>query len=454
MPRIPEKRIAGPTRTERAVRIPDVSRMAGVQQEIAQLTSSITKVLAEFQKIDDNRDTAKGLVQYNQLMTEHEKSLIGKDPEEYMKSLESLRPQINNITKGMSRNVRENLRNRFTLEYEADRARTAQRMVVDKKRQIIMEYPQKLQEFAENGQKDDAMNYIDGFSEYFSPAERKAMKREYENYEAFSIAITKPDKKSAYDYIDSLKILPEDKRIVSNKVADYFAQLGIAEQDKVQKAILDQRKTIDDFTKELIDPIRSVSLTEVEKGAFALPDFKDKWEKIVQGQTEKPPTKTDWEEYNKLENRLFDYWEGKYDSKKEDLQTQFAEAYLVGRKLTKEQYEDLVSRLNDDIPDTQRKYMKAIFNARRIKSEKKGVFNLWTNEKAKRVSEENKALYDWTKKKLADGKLPTYKDMLEMSDDINASSEELLKSQYLSIKINPKTGEMIGYNGKEWKKIQ
>lgn len=262
----------------------------------------------------------------------------------------------------------------------------------------------------------------------------------------FEEAVAKGSRQKAYEFIENSDMSLESKRIVSNKVADYFAQMKAEEVNRVEKAIEDQRENIDNLTKKLSKG-EYIDRIELIRGNIVDPLHKKKWDEIISGQQTKPKEKTDWKAYNKLESSLFK------DIKKDVLQTDLAYALMVTKSISRDEYKELISRLDVDISD--KKIRDVMINMESVFSETKGSFRWpYTQANAKDTAIANQGLYDYVSRKMADGKFPTKKEMREQAGNLETSIEETTKAQYMKIAVNEITGEIMGYNGKKWVKIQ
>lgn len=187
----------------------------------AAIGQALLKVGAHFKKINDNRQVAEGIAEYNELINRHNESLANKNPSEYAASFETLRPQIEAITKNKSGTAREILNNKFAIWNESNRASTALLAVRAESALAKQEIPGRLQEFANKNQDTEASDYIDGFSNILSLRERELWKDTYGEiknrntiFRAINLAAENPTTKNlstARKIIDKLSVDEIDK---------------------------------------------------------------------------------------------------------------------------------------------------------------------------------------------------------------------------------------------------
>lgn len=164
------------------------------------------------------------------------------------------------------------------------------------------------------------------------------------------------------------------------------------------------------MTQSLTNPNMRLDVETIRTDENRL--FKDAWIAIGEGQNKAEPEKTDFAEYNRLEEGvIFDYWDGKLT--KDDVQTQICSARWADRKLINQHTGDLLKRIEWDIPGDQRAYLRMAFKANQ--RELSGDASLRTN----------RALMIWTMDQVGRKKSPDlatiYQKSMELRTDEAAS---------------------------------
>ena len=199
----------------------DIDVRTGAEAVGAAIAEAGAKITEHFKKINENRQIAKGIAEYNNLINTHNENLAGKDPSEYNASFEALIPHIDAIAKSKTSTVRETLANRFTIWNETNRAETSLLAIRAETALAKQEMPDRLREFANNNQDAEAVKYIQGFSNILSPVERDVwgdvygeIKDKNNIFRAINIAADNPTAKNislAQKIIDKLSIDELDK---------------------------------------------------------------------------------------------------------------------------------------------------------------------------------------------------------------------------------------------------
>jgi len=208
------------------------------------------------------------------------------------------------------------------------------------------------------------------------------------------------------------------------------------EADKAQAAIINQRQAINTFTQKILDPQKNgwINQLELDKGNVVNENHKMDWQIIIDSQGDPPATETDWEDYLRLQSRVFDYLDKEPNSEIEDIQTELAMAYAVGKTITKKEYTDLLGQLDVNIPKDVLLNMRSLIEEnlkiqttvekQKKPKKRKESYNKIQYAMIKRTAQVSKGLYDWVTRKVADGKPPTKKDMAEQKDSLDDSTEE------------------------------
>lgn len=148
---------------------------------ISRFGQSLNVIQLEQNKIEDNRAVAEGISKYNNVINTFNESLPSLDPKEYNMEFEKLKPQIEGLTEGLSRNATEALNNRFEIWNEANRSKTAILSVRASAALAKQEIPIRLAEFASNDVSDEEVDtYLQNFSTIMSPGEIDVWKQRFE----------------------------------------------------------------------------------------------------------------------------------------------------------------------------------------------------------------------------------------------------------------------------------
>ena len=183
-------------------------------------------------EIQINREVAEGLANYNNLINTFNEGLAGESPKNYMSSFENLKPQVDNITKDMTSEATEVLRNRIVVLHESNRASTSILAIQNTAVLAKQEIPDRLTSFAANGLSTDAMIYIDGFSDILSKEERDSWKETYQKM--------------------------EDKNLIFNSII-------LAADNPTEENIALARAAIDEFSVDEIDRYNNLNRLQAEQ---------------------------------------------------------------------------------------------------------------------------------------------------------------------------------------------
>ena len=152
----------------------------GTGQEL--IGQAVTQLGTKIKSIADNRSFANGVAEYNNIINTYNESLGDKSPDEYLEGFQELETQINDITKGMSREASEALRNKFTVWNEVNRAGIATLVIRQNVALAKQEIPDQLGSFIMNGQIDEGNALIEEYGKsIFSPEEVKLWKNEFQD---------------------------------------------------------------------------------------------------------------------------------------------------------------------------------------------------------------------------------------------------------------------------------
>jgi hypothetical protein len=244
--------------------------------------------------------------------------------------------------------------------------------------------------------------------------------------------------------IMSSKLSTDDKREV---LSDFKFEKKKENFSKAQEAVIEQRENINLWTNKLKDPKANGWIEEAEYETIVKKLSGDEtkgkqklWSDIYDKQAAEEIDETDSKTFLKLEQRIFDYWNNENESSIDDIQTELAYAYKVGGtynlekkkpegdgRITTADYNELLSRLDADLPKAQRQFMQDIIQETKHKLRQKGVgvlgFDYLDEKESKQLTESNRALYEWTKNQVEAGKLPTKSEMLEQKLNLDLSIE-------------------------------
>jgi hypothetical protein len=225
-------------------------------QQMGNLGAAIGKIGQAFQDVRDNRDIAKGIADYNNIINEYNESLPGKDPKDYERGFTELKPRIDAITADMSGRAKQDLTNRFAIWNETNRAKISLLSMKATAAMTKQELPLRLKQFARAKQDQFANDYIDSLDTIIGPAERKLWKEQYIEYkrenlifDAINLAADNPtpenladarkiieleSKTSEEEYYHLQKLRAREAN--SNRLKDlaYQAQLSKQAQEMVQ----------------------------------------------------------------------------------------------------------------------------------------------------------------------------------------------------------------------------
>jgi hypothetical protein len=152
---------------------------------------------AKLKQARDNSDVARGTAEYNNTINAFNETLPTLDPDEYVAEYSKLEERINKIPEGMSSDATQQLKNKFLVWNEVNRASTATLAIKQKSAQAKQEIPIRLANFIANDQIEEANEYIEGYGEsVLSPGEVElwkknivGMKNEYDMWQGINLAV-------------------------------------------------------------------------------------------------------------------------------------------------------------------------------------------------------------------------------------------------------------------------
>lgn len=161
------------------------------------LGADITKLGQKFKKVEDNRDVAEGIANYNNLINTYNETLPTKDPSEYVSGFNALQGNISKLTEGMSAEAANVLRNKTVIWNEVNRASLATLAIKQTAAFAKQEMPIQLASFVANDQIQEGEDFINAYGEtVLSPKEVtlwqdkfKSMQKEWNMEELINVAI-------------------------------------------------------------------------------------------------------------------------------------------------------------------------------------------------------------------------------------------------------------------------
>ena len=99
--------------------------LGALGEGVSRFGQSLNTIQLEQNRIEDNRAVAEGISAYNNIINTFNESLPSLDPKDYNTEFEKLKPQIEGLAQGLSRNATEALNNRFEIWNETNRSKTA-----------------------------------------------------------------------------------------------------------------------------------------------------------------------------------------------------------------------------------------------------------------------------------------------------------------------------------------
>jgi hypothetical protein len=164
---------------------------------LGDLGAGISKLGEKFKKIEDNRDIAEGIARYNNIVNAYNESLVTKDPSEYVKGFNELQANITGLTKDMSPEAANVLKNKTVIWNEVNRASLATLAIKQTAAFAKQEMPNQLASFVANDQIEEGEEFIDNYGEtVLSPKEVKlwqdkfkSMQAEWDMEESINLAV-------------------------------------------------------------------------------------------------------------------------------------------------------------------------------------------------------------------------------------------------------------------------
>lgn len=162
--------------------------------------AQVTELGKKFKVVEDNRDVAEGIAEYNNIINTYNESLATKDPSEYVSGFNELQGSISKVTEGMSAEAANVLKNKTVIWNEVNRASLATLAIKQTASFAKQEIPTQLANFIANDQIDEANDYIDNYGEsVLSPKEVGLwkqnivrMKQEFDMWEGINFAVANP----------------------------------------------------------------------------------------------------------------------------------------------------------------------------------------------------------------------------------------------------------------------
>lgn len=155
-----------------------------LSRAVQQAGATVTLLNQKAQDVRNNRDTAKGIASYNNIVNTYNESLVGRQTDDYVSGFEELKPQIDQITDGMSPKASAHLQNRFEVFNEANRNSLAIKAIKQETAEAKFDLPGKLRNMVANGQTDEAHVVIENYEgTVLTPGEVELWKDKVKEYQ-------------------------------------------------------------------------------------------------------------------------------------------------------------------------------------------------------------------------------------------------------------------------------
>ncbi len=284
-----------------------MARLTGGEGEEA-IGRTLFDIGQKLQALQDARDRAQGIAEYNKLVDEYKESLRTKDPKEWIAGFDSLQGKIGKILQGKSRNVQDELQNRFTIWNQEHRAELARLRISTEVGIAKSELPDIEENFLINNQRDAWERHIDSLvaGGALFPQEKKRLMLDFDNKMAAKTqdvladaALGKAvslrtedgriDTARAKKLVEDTPGLSAEKKLETiKKITDWDNQEKIdndkfwtaqqGETTRQWQSLLDSGK----FT-ELKENIRKYNLSLPAEYQTKISKFKQEWMKIAEG---------------------------------------------------------------------------------------------------------------------------------------------------------------------------
>lgn len=226
----------------------------------------------------------------------------------------------------------------------------------------------------------------------------------------FSTAVSTENKDKSYEYMDSQDLTSEQKRIIGNKIDDYW-------EGREKAAKKSELNIYEDFSKKLAngtftgDDINFSKLTEPEK---------KEWNSVLEGYRQEPPTATSYEGVNTAITIMTDVATQKL-GKGEAIKMLANERY-VNKTITDADYKFALNKIEMPYPVHVMQTINGILDASKVKLEQNGVgffgYDFIDRGEKKAYTEKTQGFLNWVESENKDGKYPDgeamYKKMREL----------------------------------------
>jgi len=228
----------------------------------------------------------------------------------------------------------------------------------------------------------------------------------------FDSAVLAGSKEKSYEYMDSQDLTSEQKRIIGNKIDDYWE----GREKATKKSILN---TYEDFSDKLAkgvftgDDIDFSKLTEAEK--------KD-WKEVLNGYRQESPAAASYDGINSITTIMTDVSTEKL-GKGEALKMLADERY-VAKTITDADYKFALNKINNPYPVYVIQTINGVLDASKVAFEEKGwgLFSDYIDRGEKKAyTEKTQGFLNWVESESKDGKYPNGEAMYNKMRELGVS---------------------------------
>jgi hypothetical protein len=230
----------------------------------------------------------------------------------------------------------------------------------------------------------------------------------------FERAIAAGDKKAGYDFIDKQNLTADQRRIIGNKIDDYW-----------EGRSKEERKSILDNTLSFSDKLISGNFNSDDIITSNLPKpAQDVWMKRLDGSREAPPEDSSWDGINNVTKIITQYSSGKLGEI--EALGQLADARYVNKSITDSMYKLAVNRIKNPYPQHVSETINGVLKAAQDELDEKGwAFGFdWIDSGEKRAYiNKSTSFLNWIEEESKDGKYPDGKAMYVKMNELGVAIE-------------------------------